>query len=80
LAWFADQVIFVPLLHANVNASLLSTIVLTYEHEQCFGPLEATLVNINYNPLAGMCLEGQAWCGGESCLTESPGCGFEAAS
>ena len=24
--------------------------------------------------------EGQAWCSGESCLTESPGCGFEAAS
>ena len=25
-------------------------------------------------------LEGQAWCSGESCLTESPGRGFEAAS
>jgi len=25
-------------------------------------------------------LEGQAWCSGESCLTQSPGCGFEAAS
>ena len=25
-------------------------------------------------------LEGQAWCSGESCLTESPGHGFEAAS
>ena len=24
--------------------------------------------------------EGQAWCSGESCLTESPGHGFEAAS
>ena len=24
--------------------------------------------------------EGQAWCSGESCLTESPGRGFEAAS
>ena len=27
-----------------------------------------------------MLLEGQAWCSGESCLTESPGRGFEAAS
>ena len=27
-----------------------------------------------------MNLEGQAWCSGESCLTESPGRGFEAAS
>ena len=25
-------------------------------------------------------LEGQVWCSGESCLIESPGCGFEAAS
>ena len=25
-------------------------------------------------------MEGQAWCSGESCLTESPGHGFEAAS
>ena len=25
-------------------------------------------------------IEGQAWCSGESCLTESPGRGFEAAS
>ena len=25
-------------------------------------------------------VEGQAWCSGESCLTESPGRGFEAAS
>ena len=25
-------------------------------------------------------LEGQAWCSGESCLTESPSRGFEAAS
>jgi hypothetical protein len=24
--------------------------------------------------------EGQAWCSGESCLTKSPGRGFEAAS
>ena len=24
--------------------------------------------------------EGQAWCSGESCLTESPGHGFEAGS
>ena len=24
--------------------------------------------------------EGQAWCSGESCLTESPGRGFEAAA
>jgi len=24
--------------------------------------------------------DGQAWCSGESCLTESPGRGFEAAS
>jgi hypothetical protein len=31
----------------------------------------------------GICLvdrEGQAWCSGESCLTESPGHGFKAAS
>ena len=25
-------------------------------------------------------MEGQAWCSGESCLTESPGHGFEEAS
>ena len=28
----------------------------------------------------GVDREGQAWCSGESCLTESPGRGFEAAS
>jgi len=27
-----------------------------------------------------MLLEGQVWCSGESCLTELPGHGFEAAS
>ena len=30
--------------------------------------------------LLWMCVEGQAWCSGESYLTESPGRGFEAAS
>ena len=34
-------------------------------------------VNLTWN--RGTC-EGQAWCNGESCLTESPGHGFEAAS
>jgi len=31
-------------------------------------------------PIEVVWLEGQAWCSGESCLTESPGRGFEAAS
>jgi hypothetical protein len=30
--------------------------------------------------LMGLTYKGQAWCSGESCLTESPGRGFEAAS
>ena len=37
---------------------------------------------ITYDLLISVLLthEGQAWCSGESCLTESPGRGFEAAS
>ena len=30
--------------------------------------------------MIGLLFEGQAWCSGESCLTELPGRGFEAAS
>jgi len=30
--------------------------------------------------ISNLIAEGQAWCSGESCLTESPGRGFEAAS
>ena len=34
----------------------------------------------NYILYKKFAYEGQAWCSGESCLTESPGHGFEAAS
>ena len=37
-------------------------------------------VMVIYRHLLSLSLEGQAWCSGESCLTESPGRGFEAAS
>ena len=36
--------------------------------------------SLNILDLSSNKLEGQAWCSGESCLTESSGRGFEAAS
>ena len=38
------------------------------------------ILNYNFYPGLYVSLEGQAWCSGESCLTEPPGHGFEAAS
>ena len=36
------------------------------------------VLHISYTDLD--CIEGQTWCSGESCLTESPGRGFETTS
>ena len=33
----------------------------------------------NFFAILFLCSEGQAWCSGENCLTESPGHGFELA-
>ena len=62
-----DQIIQVCC-HHNFDFSCTGTLLLTMEYGCWFflGIFHA--------------LEGQAWCSGESCLTESPGRGFEAAS